>query len=1226
MKTLNIFFDLLLFPFLLVLHYSFTLKGRVHSEQEHWEQVKSKKLHRQFLTYIISILFFTLLATSPLSAVDPGVDCNSSATVGTGTTSGLLNPAEANINDYYKYITGGPGELIIRFESTEAINFYAGTTGCPISNYFIEVDPAKTTGFGLITVDTNTTIYIHAGRANKNTAYNFTIDFTPAPEKLDLPPNICYDYAYEQDGQSFTEDNNGSFNPRIISDNLNPNLPITVEIYVQNLDATDEMKSVALNIFDINTTEATYISGSTDLMKPGELIATPYSDINSSDSYNNDILIGDVDSREYFYVYYDIDPLNTNIDIPLNVSLDYNITYYYGLVSKIVYQYEVIIDSNIPLCNTGNFNYTPAYGIYNIEDRILSYIPNGVYNDNGFYNLPTQTANRVGNFVVAAYEANDIYKRKNVYTPVAVELIDAGKYGGTATSCGKPDSAMGPRIWVIVGDETDPLNPIPTERVNFNHATITAAIAGGQVSDQILASGSTLTIAEDFFSSARENATFRLAYNGAGHGDLINLDPVLCQNNSTEICYNVLNFTELIKYNGGNCIQDVDGQPTNIDKIPQFCNNAGLASASSMTKTELAVCMECVYGFDVNYLCSRDNFAIRPESYRISLNDQGQNDVTQQSSIALNDDLGTNQDRNHTNNTPYHVAAGYNYALQIRATNHQDDNPTPGYEVGFFKDVNTSKRSFRLAWQPFTNDGTYCNDIEDHNKSLTLINGGADLNLSSSQIGKYNLTIIDKLWTSVDWDTDLMIHHTTGQGVGYFLTGTDCVQDTSYVPSKNNTLTGTNGINLANVSGCDITSDNHTNSDNGNKYKDIALRVHPYKFDLNNSSYSYIDPINPKIGPYTRNNGQTFVYIDTPPTMDQNDTNMSYNMNGTFVAAGYDNNATSNFVDGCYAADVNMTLNFIYNYGDIPSTTPFLSYSLKDYNKTTSVVFRPDQTTTTDHFEVVDHNSTTEAFIITQEEKFFAKEMGGAITMNLGYNFRRSYNQVLNPRYIEFKDFNITHITTPMSPTYIYADLTNDHKIFGDRILDHNVSFLYGRAKPTKFFYEDITTATATTPVSIVAYCDMNFSACQDRGIQALYAQTNEVNWWLSLDHNTNDSDGDVVLEVGIITEGPGTPTVTPASTDDLTIISNAIDSNVVVSSNGSTLPITEEIDFDTIDTTTLRQLTNRWLIYNEYNNSVPSPFYRVRFIGHNDWAGHGDTGHVVDSNTSTKKNRRLGW
>ncbi len=58
-----------------------------------------------------------------------------------------------------------------------------------------------------------------------------------------------------------------------------------------------------------------------------------------------------------------------------------------------------------------------------------------------------------------------------------------------------------------------------------------------------------------------------------------------------------------------------------------------------------------------------------------------------------------------------------------------------------------------------------------------------------------------------------------------------------------------------------------------------------------------------------------------------------------------------------------------------------------------------------------------------------------------------------------------------------------------------------------------------------------------------------------------------------------------------------------------------------------MKPYTNTWLIYNaESANSISDPFYKVRFIGTSDWAGEGDTGHVVDSNASTKKNRRLGW
>jgi len=58
---------------------------------------------------------------------------------------------------------------------------------------------------------------------------------------------------------------------------------------------------------------------------------------------------------------------------------------------------------------------------------------------------------------------------------------------------------------------------------------------------------------------------------------------------------------------------------------------------------------------------------------------------------------------------------------------------------------------------------------------------------------------------------------------------------------------------------------------------------------------------------------------------------------------------------------------------------------------------------------------------------------------------------------------------------------------------------------------------------------------------------------------------------------------------------------------------------------------TSKWLIYDPFDASTirpvsPLPFYRVRFIGTSDWAGHGDTGHVVGGTTNIKKNQRLGW
>ncbi len=96
-----------------------------------------------------------------------------------------------------------------------------------------------------------------------------------------------------------------------------------------------------------------------------------------------------------------------------------------------------------------------------------------------------------------------------------------------------------------------------------------------------------------------------------------------------------------------------------------------------------------------------------------------------------------------------------------------------------------------------------------------------------------------------------------------------------------------------------------------------------------------------------------------------------------------------------------------------------------------------------------------------------------------------------------------------------------------------------------------------------------------------------------------------------------------PTHQDIVTITSEGINNGVTVSNTSGTLPHDVNITFGgSIGSPG----TNNWLIYNPSKNSVPIPFYRVRFIGESGWAGHGDTGHVVDSDTSTKKNRRLGW
>ncbi len=388
-------------------------------------------------------------------------------------------------------------------------------------------------------------------------------------------------------------------------------------------------------------------------------------------------------------------------------------------------------------------------------------------------------------------------------------------------------------------------------------------------------------------------------------------------------------FDEILKLDVGKgtgvCATDMaNGQ----DQISQWCGNNG---TKGLDRIQLAQCMECLYGAGIQYICSRDNFAIRPESFRIALSDQEQNGTNK--SFIANNDTPT---KLNSSDTGDRIVAGYNYYVELNATNHQNDNATPGYYVSFTEDGDAGDRVFSLKWWDFTGDDTYCNDTSDHNKSITFFNGTADANLSNDEVGKYDLNLLDRVWTRVDWDSNYLAHHNS-----YFQSGEDCVVASSVVPIQNS-LTGSYA---ADMSGCDINTSSHTNSDDNTLvYTDMPLHIFPYKFDLNGT--------NPIIGPSTRSNDQTFVYIDTPPTSDANYTEMSYNMNGIFYATGFQNiGSLSNFVTGCYADDVDMDLLFTYNIPE-PTITPFLSYNLKDLNSTAERI-RP--ASGTNDFEVGHH-------------------------------------------------------------------------------------------------------------------------------------------------------------------------------------------------------------------------------------------------------------------------------
>ncbi|MCF6310309.1 MAG: hypothetical protein L3J19_07575, partial [Sulfurimonas sp.] len=87
-------------------------------------------------------------------------------------------------------------------------------------------------------------------------------------------PELCYDYAYKQQGIYFTEDNNGTQDPKISGDIITGE-PIEVSVFIRNLvDSDIAVTDIYVDILDINISQARYIANSTKLAKIGNLTPT----------------------------------------------------------------------------------------------------------------------------------------------------------------------------------------------------------------------------------------------------------------------------------------------------------------------------------------------------------------------------------------------------------------------------------------------------------------------------------------------------------------------------------------------------------------------------------------------------------------------------------------------------------------------------------------------------------------------------------------------------------------------------------------------------------------------------------------------------------------------------------------------------------------------------------------------------------------------------------------
>ncbi|MGE4419974.1 MAG: hypothetical protein AB7D38_09090 [Sulfurimonas sp.] len=961
-------------------------------------------------------------------------------------------------------------------------------------------------------------------------------------------PQFCYDYGYEQNGLPFTEENNGTAMPYITG--ILPNTAdINVSLYIRNQEDSDvRADNVMLNIEDINTSEAIYVRNSTMVTYPLDFTQTSNTDggwpLSVSDSYIHNIPLGDIDGKQHAYVYYALAPQSIgNIHIPIKGTFFYDLVIPLPDNTTLTLPYSSTIGgTGLQMCSSDNFSYTPEWGIFSVVDA-------GLYDANNadrYYDLTTQVTKRSANLRIASFEPTALDTPKPVTTIVAVELIDASQFHDVDAACREPSSAVSPRVWMTFENNVS--------QINFNAATIQNAINEEMVSDVITGNQSNITSPAEFFKTATPNAAFRVSFN-----TLADQNDSLIHIEQTAHGIRIDNFSNIHQVYP-HCRQYVTNP--NNNNMTNMTSVACSDNGNNSTYRDVAICMECLYGARTQVLCSRDNFAIRPESYTLELRDVNQTNHTQVQLFAPNHTGVVSPDTSRVD-----LASGYDYRFDINATNHIDNQASPGYTRYFA--TGGSDYNITLVWEPSVAK-TGCNDTADKPLSINLINGTVTAEDSLEQVGEYRLNIIDKTWTAVDWDLTKQTHQTGS----HFLSGSECALNTTDVPLQNSIIS-LSGTTINNRVGCDISS-THNNIENALLYRDYNLEFHPYKFIMNGIGASFGE----------NNSSVPFIYMNN---MSLNE-NMSFHLNGPIIAAGYNDVATSNFVDNCYAKPVNLTLNKSAISGAV------------DY------LFRFHNT----DLPANDQNGTMNnpASTLTLGTNDFNQTNNGSVNTLLNLNFNREVNTSVNPERLTFStyDSNCSVITD----CTMNADLITNKLADGSRILNLNVTHLYGRTHASRQRYNTPLNNQANIYFESFCFGTVGGNTCNKtllpNGITS--RRVDDVRWFINDDHNiTNDGSVGIVLQKG-----------------GANVIADIVDAtdNPIGNPSITTLNYDESKGYPY--KTTMQNEASTWLIYNESNVNAITNEFQVEFDNIGAWTGEHETNTTTKTPEGATTNRRIMW
>ncbi len=541
------------------------------------------------------------------------------------------------------------------------------------------------------------------------------------------------------------------------------------------------------------------------------------------------------------------------------------------------------------------------------------------------------------------------------------------------------------------------------------------------------------------------------------------------------------------------------------------------------------------------YTCSRDNFAIRPEAFHMHLSDSNKS----------NGNISVPEGSAQQN-----IVAEYDYDIDVNATTYGSSTPAKGYTKSF-DGVSSTNDSYGFKWSS-SKDDSVCNDTSDKNASLTFIDGKESNKVSVDQVGEYTLLLRDRTWTTVDSNLSFMTHHIGG----YFKPGRDCKNGSTIVGSENDTN---------NLNGCDISSDYAAEH-----YSDYYLKVLPYRFELGEIAAS-LGLKDLSVG------NNAFVYMSD--VTDANDRNMSYHLYGAVKAVGGSGTVMSNFVDGCYAEDLDLDLE-------------------NDYEGSSAMQYYIDTNDTAIAVTVHEGNITKNDTDTLMQKAFFAKGGKGKAQIFLRYNIKRAKDTAINPVKVRFGDFNATFHTPPSGN--IYAKSGSAYKISGRKNMNDTLYFYYAKAhvKDTNIKGNN---GNAIGHYEVYCYgngCNKNY--LQDELYGGKSSNSDDPRWWINSKHTDNFGKIHKVVQKKTPLKVKVTTTPTGNATETI----------------GLQYDGTKGYPYRTI----MKIVPDDWLVYNRYNANADHNEFEVKFeSAGGKWAGK-DESNSSTRTSNADKNRILQW